>query len=86
MTDSHLSSLVVDKTNTMANRNENSENIKVYLRLRPLNKFEANRRSRSVVEVIDDRRIAIEDPAEGDWEAELDGVSHECDFVNLYTM
>ena len=76
----HCSHLLADRVITMANRNENAENIKVYLRLRPLNKFEANRRSRSVVEVIDDRRIAIEDPAEGDWEAELDGVSHECDF------
>jgi hypothetical protein len=59
------------------NQVQQNKNVLVYLRLRPLNKFEKNKRSRNVVEVIDDKRIAVENPLEGDFEAELDGVSHE---------
>ena len=51
-----------------------TENIRVFLRLRPLNKFETNRRSRSAVEVVDETRIAIDDPVKGDWEVDVDGV------------
>jgi hypothetical protein len=49
--------------------------VRVFLRLRPLDRLEVNRRSRSVVEVLDDKRVAVEDPAEGDWEVACDGVS-----------
>jgi hypothetical protein len=49
--------------------------VRVFLRLRPLNRLEVNRRSRSVVEILDDERVAVEDPAEGDWEVTCDRVS-----------
>jgi hypothetical protein len=49
--------------------------VRVFLRLRPLNRLEVNRRSRSVVEILDDQRVAVEDPAEGDWEVTCDRVS-----------
>ena len=59
----------------MENRHENAENIRVYLRLRPLNRFEENKRSRTVVEVIEEKRVAVEDPESGEAEFEFDGVS-----------
>jgi hypothetical protein len=49
--------------------------VRVFLRLRPLNRLEVNRRSRSVVEILDDQRVAVEDPVEGDWEVTVDRVS-----------
>jgi hypothetical protein len=49
--------------------------VRVFLRLRPLNRLEVNRRSRSVVEILDDQRVTVEDPAEGDREVTCDRVS-----------
>jgi len=54
----------------------NLQNVRVFLRLRPLNKLEENRRSRRVVEILDDQRVTVENPAEatGDWEVTCDKV------------
>ena len=60
--------------------------VRVFLRLRPLNRLEVNRRSRSVVEILDDQRVTVEDPAEGDWEVACDRVSrrqNELSSLNL---
>jgi hypothetical protein len=61
------------KRTTMTELEEH--HVRVFLRLRPLNRLEVNRRSRSVVEILDDQRVAVEDPAEGDWEVTCDKVS-----------
>jgi hypothetical protein len=59
-----------------SNRNENALSIPTFLRLRPLDPFESARRSRSAVwqDDNDHKRIVVEDPERGEWEAELDGV------------
>jgi hypothetical protein len=51
-----------------------SQSVKVFLRLRPLNRFETSKRSRSAVEVLSEQRLAIDDPLQGDWEIDFDGV------------
>jgi hypothetical protein len=63
--------------------NGTKEPIKVFLRLRPINKSEENKGSRSAVEVFDKKRIAVDDPREGNWDVEFDGVSREWDKFHL---
>lgn len=56
---------------------EQSENrVQVYLRLRPMNKFETSRRSKNCIEVHDDWVITVDSPLEGEFDFTLDKVSH----------
>ena len=50
------------------------QNTNVFLRLRPLNQLELSKRSRRAIEVVDEKHVAVDDPEQGDWELELDGV------------
>lgn len=49
--------------------------VRVFLRLRPLNKFESSRRSRNAVDILDDNKTVACDAPEGEIEVRLDGVS-----------
>lgn len=50
--------------------------IHVYLRLRPMNKLEASRRSRDCIEVHNDNQtLTVDSPLEGEYEFSFDRVS-----------
>jgi hypothetical protein len=52
---------------------ELSSNVRVFLRLRPLNKFEISRRNRKAVDVISETNVHVDTVPE--MEFECDGVS-----------
>lgn len=62
------------KTVTMASRLK-KEPIKVFLRARPLNKFEETSGCSAAVKFIEKTRVSIRDHCAGDFQSELDSVS-----------
>ena len=78
MTDPADNNTNSEEHGTTTTRSSEGENVRVYLRLRPLNKFETTKRSRSAVEVLDAHNVVIDDPSQpDDWEVSLSGVSVE---------
>lgn len=71
---------------------EVNENMRVFLRLRPMNKRETSRRSKNCVELDDDdhRCISVDSPLEGEFTFRFDHVRHrfirerQFLFINLW--
>jgi hypothetical protein len=58
---------------------EVNENMRVFLRLRPMNKLETSRRSKNCVELDNDSRcIRVDSPLEGEYDFFFDHVRHHC--------
>jgi hypothetical protein len=57
---------------------EVNENMRVFLRLRPMNKLETSRRSKNCVELDDDdpRTILVDSPLDGEYDFRFDHVRH----------
>lgn len=69
---------------------EVNENMRIFLRLRPMNKLETSRRSKNCVELDDDdpRCISVDSPLEGEYDFSFDHVRHrfirERQFLFIY--
>jgi hypothetical protein len=85
LTHSHNQRGIEPTAVTMSESDHDNPNVKVYCRLRPMNKLEMSRRSKNCVYLPEDdpRCITVDSPLEGEYDFFFDRVSTFCDSWNI---